>query len=398
MEQRMKAVHISRPDLYEQVWTEPMTKVAERLGISDVGLAKACVRADIPTPPRGHWAKLQAGKPSRRPPLPAIHDWQPEVVTLVPPPSKPKRSKSPPAIEFEDIASAVEQETRGKKIQPDLALKDPHQVIRRAMREHQEYQSWATGGSQQARERAASEPLTKRRWAILSGLFKALEQRHIKVGEPETRNDSTCYPLEVAGEKVHLRFRERVRQARRELTKDERSRSWNRDRTWAQERFPTGELTFSLSRYNPSPWEEWSDQPDLPLEVQLSEVVIGIYRAAAVERTHRLEREASAKRYREEQHRQWLQDEARKQQAKRAATLIQHAHDWQSATAVRSLIDAVQAAGRNGHLPCGAEELTGWASWAATVADQLDPVASGKVLDTLKTKDIEETHSPHRWG
>lgn len=390
----MKAVHISRSDLYEQVWAEPMTKVAERLGVSDVGLAKACARADVPTPARGHWAKVQAGKPSRRPPLPAASDWQPEVVSLVPPPPRPKRSKGPPAIEFEDIASAVERQTRGKPILPDLALKDPHPIIRRAMREHQEYRSWVGGGSQQARERAASEPLTKRRWAILSGLFKALEQRRIQVGEPETRNDSTRYPLEVAGEKVDLQFRERVRQARRELTKDEQSRSWNRDRTWTQERFPTGELVFSVSRYNPSPWEEWSDHPDLPLEDQLREVLIGIYRAAAVERTHRLEREASARRFREEQHQQWMEAEAKKLEAAREATLIQHAHDWRSATDVRSFIEAVLTASREDGLRCDARELAQWASWAAVVADTLDPVVSGRAAETIDAPTVDASRSP----
>ena len=39
-----------------------MSEVATRFGISDVGLAKACRRANIPLPARGYWAKTQAGK------------------------------------------------------------------------------------------------------------------------------------------------------------------------------------------------------------------------------------------------------------------------------------------------------------------------------------------------
>lgn len=38
--------------------------VAQSLGVFDVGLAKACRTADIPTPPRRWWAKLQRNKPS----------------------------------------------------------------------------------------------------------------------------------------------------------------------------------------------------------------------------------------------------------------------------------------------------------------------------------------------
>lgn len=62
----------TRQALYDRVWAEPMRTVAHSLGVSDVGLAKACRAADIPTPPRGWWAKLQHNKPlPPKPPLPA---------------------------------------------------------------------------------------------------------------------------------------------------------------------------------------------------------------------------------------------------------------------------------------------------------------------------------------
>lgn len=57
---------LSRRDLYELVWSTPVTKLAERFGISDRGLGKICERHRVPTPPRGYWAKLEAGaKPKK---------------------------------------------------------------------------------------------------------------------------------------------------------------------------------------------------------------------------------------------------------------------------------------------------------------------------------------------
>jgi len=38
----------TRQELYDLVWSEPMKKLAPRYQISDVALAKACRRADIP--------------------------------------------------------------------------------------------------------------------------------------------------------------------------------------------------------------------------------------------------------------------------------------------------------------------------------------------------------------
>jgi hypothetical protein len=54
---------LTRQELYDLVWTEPARTVAAAYGVSDVWLKKVCAKADIPSPDRGYWAKLAAGKP-----------------------------------------------------------------------------------------------------------------------------------------------------------------------------------------------------------------------------------------------------------------------------------------------------------------------------------------------
>jgi hypothetical protein len=73
------AHYFTRVDLYRSVWTAPVSEIALRLGISDVGLAKACRRAAIPLPPRGYWARAASGQhiaqtllPAPPPGLPAL--------------------------------------------------------------------------------------------------------------------------------------------------------------------------------------------------------------------------------------------------------------------------------------------------------------------------------------
>lgn len=53
---------VSREELYEQVWSRPMTKVAADYGVTGTALKKTCDRHHIPTPERGYWAKLEYGK------------------------------------------------------------------------------------------------------------------------------------------------------------------------------------------------------------------------------------------------------------------------------------------------------------------------------------------------
>jgi hypothetical protein len=75
------AYRLSREELYELVWSAPVKHAAAQFGVSDVALAKACRRQQVPIPPRGYWARKAAGQPVSAPPLP----------DYISPPPKPKR-------------------------------------------------------------------------------------------------------------------------------------------------------------------------------------------------------------------------------------------------------------------------------------------------------------------
>ena len=126
----------SRQQLFDLVWSEPTRTIAKRLGISDVGLAKACRRADLLLPPRGYWAKLAAGKTVRRPELPlrgpgmsdrivlgqSRWSWGPEPVDL--------SSPDPPIPTFADtldeLAGRVRKQIGAVHRSRDLAGALPH--------------------------------------------------------------------------------------------------------------------------------------------------------------------------------------------------------------------------------------------------------------------------------
>lgn len=53
---------ITREQLYDLVWKEPMLKIAGRFGVSSSYLARVCTLMRVPRPQRGYWAKLEVGK------------------------------------------------------------------------------------------------------------------------------------------------------------------------------------------------------------------------------------------------------------------------------------------------------------------------------------------------
>ena len=73
-------MEITRKELYKMIWKEPVTKVAEKMGVPAPILRKYCHLLNIPTPSSGYWSKLQFGKPVEIPPLPAFKDK--EIPTL----------------------------------------------------------------------------------------------------------------------------------------------------------------------------------------------------------------------------------------------------------------------------------------------------------------------------
>ena len=61
---------VSRERLYQEVWAEPMTKVALKYKVSGSFLARICTSLKVPRPQRGYWARLEAGRKPKQPPLP----------------------------------------------------------------------------------------------------------------------------------------------------------------------------------------------------------------------------------------------------------------------------------------------------------------------------------------
>ncbi len=77
-----KAITINRLDLYEQVWREPVSRLAPKYEISDVGLKKICRKLNVPTPPLGYWTKIQHNIRVDKPPLPNLKYGEPHIHTI----------------------------------------------------------------------------------------------------------------------------------------------------------------------------------------------------------------------------------------------------------------------------------------------------------------------------
>jgi len=61
---------VTREKLYDEIWTEPITKVSKRYEVSDSYLVRILKSLNIPRPPKGYWAMIAVGIQAEKPLLP----------------------------------------------------------------------------------------------------------------------------------------------------------------------------------------------------------------------------------------------------------------------------------------------------------------------------------------
>ena len=348
-----------REELYAMVWAEPMRTLAARLGVSDVGLAKACRRAMVPVPERGYWAKLQHGKATTKPPL-SRSAKAPKQVLVSPPRPKPKPSPAAKAVLEQAVARPP------VPVPPDL--RRPHALVRhwidedQRLRRQYKREGWGIFGLTDL-----SGDLQQRRLRLYNALFIALESRSFAVtGE---RNPDVGAVAKKAGEAIEFRIYERQRKTRRPITEEERRWEENRGKTDKATFVAAGDLVLKIKTYARGATPEDFRDATAPLEDQLAQAITG-FEAAVVElQAWRAEREAAAERARQAEARRLRREERQRLEAARRERLLATAAAWRQAQDIRAFVAAAErlpAAGREG--------FAAWRDWALSQAEALDPL------------------------
>ncbi len=74
----------------------------------------------------------------------------------------------------------------------------------------------------------------------------------------------------------------------------------------------------------------------------------------------------------------------------RVDRLLSDAAALQRASVIRTYVEAVRIKCAEAEHSVPVDELERWANWALSQADQLDPVKSGRFLDSMRDRDTED--------
>ena len=386
----------ARQALYDLVWSEPRTHLAKRLGLSDVGISKACRRALIPMPEPGYWAKKRAGKRTRQPPLPlrgpgmseevrfgGNHYWYDDELS----PAAIKASNPSPPEFDEPLESLIERVRQlvGKVTVP-RGLARPHRVIARLLEEdeHRHERQRVSTYPMSWNEPKFATPIEKRRLRIINALYLCLERCLMK---PSVRGESASELSVLVGQQ-NVRFTlEPVSAPPRKV-----SGSAGKVQKARQHR-----LRFQISSggYSREAEEVWEDTDTESLERQLTDVAVALivagerqYRAGVQHRhdwliQRRTELEEEERRQRAEQVR--LEQERRQQREQAwVDRLLADASALRQAGEIRNYVGCVVNLQTQAHAELPSVQLDTWVSWALAQADRIDPIQSRRFIKAMK--------------
>ncbi len=354
--------------------------------MSDVAIAKACRRADIPSPGVGYWAKVRHGKKVAQTPLPPPTSKTPSVIQISPGASNLLRGLAPDVQE--KIANESSEEWR---IAVPKTLSNLHPLLK-GDQKLRDRNSPPYGYLHQAQEHHTK--VERRRLRVLSALFHALEKRgHQIVANPQNPLD---IDLVVDGERIEFSLSERQKQIREDLTPEELRNPTiaafgTKSRVTLR---ATGILVFKIHAWiGAGVRTQWAEGARGPLENRLNEIIAGLLAAAATIRQHRLEQEEEQRRFFAERMEREKREEMRRKEAQRIQALLQQVTRWLQAVDVRAYVDAVHTAARTGRAKLDPERLEEWASWALMQADQMDPIVVGDPLTQSGSESCTSIHS-----
>jgi hypothetical protein len=383
---------MTREELHGQVWSQPMRTLAKSMGISDVALAKRCRVANIPVPPRGWWARREAGKAVKVTPLPpapfVLANYFPAVEESGDIHQGGQDGQGPdqafpgPPV-FRDIA-LVRDEIRAAvgTIKVSTDLNAPHAAVARLLRQDAERKPGTSYYERNAKKFAS--PIQQRRLRILSSIFRELERLGCKVSGATHAGER--FSINVGGCWIYILFG---------IEGGPDATYFHRDRK-SPKATDRPQLRFDLVEHddrNP-PLQLWRED-EAPLERQAAEIVRGLL----------IRTEEETRRFALQHHKWMREDHERKQaEAKRVAeqveaarlakeranalarveALIAGADALERAARIRRYVIAVKAACAGVGSTAQAAGLDRWAAWALAQADLVDPIVSGAFLSDLE--------------
>jgi len=368
-----KSMIVNRNELYEQVWSEPVSRLAPKYGISDVGLKKICKKLNLPTPPLGYWTKIQHNIRVEKTPLPRLKRGEPQIHTI-----QKFELNSKDNFEFSEEAKEIISEFGPIKVPERLT--SPHPLVRKTRDALLKAKSDKYGILHNWRIKhlnvRVSAGLLSRALRIMDCLIKFFEKQGFEVSIGN-QNESTGTGVIIFEEKIKFYIQEKSHRTDHIPTEKEKEdlKRWHYASFDKYDYNPSGKLTLKIDAWSASGVRKrWSDGKIQRVEKFLTEFVVNMVKVADIKRTDRIEREERMRRWEEERKRQAELERLRQIEAEHLRELENQANRWLKSKQLREYIYAVVDAASERGFSINDDPLKSWLNWANNHAKNMDPL------------------------
>jgi len=350
-----------RETLYKEVWSDPVTTVAKRYGVSDVAIHKACKRLQVPVPPRGYWAKLSAGQTIANMPLPP-YDGPKTLLRRErnQPNTKPKVKEH---LEFLNTKERTKVLELCSKLHVNDQLVNPHPLINQdieARLEHErreqerksfdfskgnyeyDYDYWSNWQKKILDMKLQPNEMP-RGYCLLNAIFHAVEKLGGSVGIDEKNGHTQIYWL---GETMRIRLRSKE-----------------------------NNFILMIDEY-PAPRKNWQDTKTKQLENELGSFVIGILECAHAKQIWHEERRRQEECMWQQKITEREKQELKKNELERFQVLEENAFDWHKARVMEQYIADLEIQAHDKRNIRKRDEWLAYVAWAREKIAWFDPLVA----------------------
>lgn len=371
----------TRKEMYDLVWSKPLRLLCADFNVSDVALKKACRKADVPTPPVGYWAKLQAGKKVTKILLPqrglGMSDSVPVGSARWSYGQRDPLAPLPPVPAFPDDESAVKARAIkqvGKVTIPrDFARAAP--IIRQFLDDDDRRIEEARNNRYAWQKPRFVLPLDRRRLRLSNGLLLGITSAGGRVHLSD--KEALTFTVVVGDQSLGLAVEKTVTRGRAARGQP------------APDPIETIEISISGWSYRDGKRHLWVDQPGVKLESLATDIVVALFADAELRHRHYVvehHRHLVAWQAEEIENRRTAKIEAERKERERQqrltqerlARLLAQAAAFRQAGDIRAYVASALAASPTATVDESAME--NWRLWALAEANRIDPVANGSFI------------------
>ena len=356
----MEQVTLTRKELYDLVWAQPLSRLAKKYKISDNGLRKICKRMNIPIPAMGHWQKIQYGKKVIITKLPVKYEGKDEITLGEK--GEGDTNVDSPIVQQRKLIQSIDNTKDLPLTVPDRLSSRPDKLIRSTLDYYDAVRRYyrSNHGSHPDRINVLNiqvqEESRLRAVRLLDTIIKVLRSRKHDV----IADHFTTY-AKIDDE--HVKFRLREKQRVSDVKTSYGGRQYE----------STGEFVFVID-IGPYTRKEIKDGHE-PIETKISTIIAMLELEGKRMKEERIAYEIRGKQ-REEQQR--IEKELKERQDKEANAfkkLFLQAIRLHQTNILRNYIQTVEANAINkGNIT---EEFTQWLVWAEQKVSWYDPLING---------------------